>query len=60
MSISNLHYQIINIEGKEVGNGSLKKGLNTIAMEYLSNGLFLVQVRNKSTGEQIIKKIAKY
>ena len=60
VSISNLYYQIINIDGKEVGNGTLKKGLNTIAMEYLSNGLFLVQVRNKSTGERIIKKIAKY
>ena len=60
VSISNLCYQIININGKEVVNGSLRKGLNTIALEYLSNGLFLVHVRNKSTGERIIKKFVKY
>lgn len=59
LELSNIYYQIMSVSGKIVDNGPLKNGLNTIGTESLSNGLYLIQLLNKSTNERIVKKLIK-
>lgn len=55
-----LEYQIFDISGKLTGYGVLHQGLNTINIDPLSKGLYVIDVQDASTQERAVKKIIKY
>ena len=60
LAASLLEYQIFDISGKLTGYGVLHHGLNTINIDPLSKGLYVIDVQDASTQERAVKKIIKY
>jgi lysyl endopeptidase len=59
-SSSNLIYDITNIIGQKISNGSLQNGSNLISMDNEATGFYFIKISNNNTNESIIKKMIKY
>jgi lysyl endopeptidase len=57
---SDLSYELINVVGQKIGNGTLHNGINTISMENQATGLYFIKIDNNETDKSILKKIIKY
>lgn len=47
-NLDNLQYQIVDLKGSKVGEGVLSGKLNRIAIGYLDQGMYFIQVENQS------------
>lgn len=53
----NLTYQFFNVVGKRIQGGSLSNTLNTISVENLAEGIYLLHLTDEDGNESITKKI---
>lgn len=56
---SNLNYEILNLIGSKIQDGILTNGKNTINIESLTEGIYLINVKNKDGNILLTQKISK-
>ena len=59
-SSSNLIYEITNMIGQKISNGSLQIGSNLISMDNQAAGFYFIKISNNDTNESTVKKMIKY